>query len=194
MFSWGKSSEERMLSEIEGELADYQRRCEALHEEFRRRLSTRDEARTALSEADERVGGIQMEGVALLGRLNAAMSEGDEEKARELERDCKRNSRDLVRAQKNRDAVARRLESVEVDTKEASSELKEAVSRVLDEYARCVEERKRWLAGVAETLDRQQAKLDETAVPPMSEYESRHATGGTPDKEPPETGKPSERG
>lgn len=191
MFSWGKTSEERMLSEIENELAEYRRRCEALHEDFRQRLRIRDDARAALSEADERVSEVQMEGVALLGRLNTAMSEGNEEELRELERDCKRNSRDLVRAQRNRDATAHRLESVEVDEGEASSELKRAVSEVVDEYARRVDERKQWLTSVVETLEKQQKELKETAAPLMAEYESRHAAEATPGESPPEAGKAS---
>jgi hypothetical protein len=169
MFSWGKTPEERMLAEVESELAEYQRRCEALREEFRRRLRIRDETRAALSEADGRVGEVQMEGVALLGRLNAAMSEGNEEKVRELERDCKRNSRNLVRVQRSREAAAQKLESVELDEKEAARELERAVLEVLDEYARRVEERKRWLAGVAETLDAKRAELNETAAPLIAE-------------------------
>lgn len=171
MFPWSGTPEERMVSEIEDELAVYRKRCEALHDEFRRKLRTRDEARAALSEADEKISSLQMEGVALLGELNAAMSEGDEEKIKNLDRGYKRNNRGLVRAQKTRDAAARRLETVEVNDDEAVGDLKEAVTGVLDEYAERVWERKQWLTGLMQTLDNKQETLAQDAAPLTGEYD-----------------------
>ena len=166
-----------MVSEIEDELVVYRRRCEALHDEFRRKLRARDEARAALAEAEERVSSIQMEGVALLGNLNTAMSEGNEERIKALERGYKGNNRDLIRAQKTRDAAARRLEAVKVDDEKAVSDLKSAVSEVLDEYAERVWERKQWLTGLVEALNSKQKTLAQDAAPLTGEYEPRQPHG-----------------
>ena len=173
MFPWSGTPEERMVSEIEDELAVYRKRCEALQDEFRQKLRTRDEARAALSEAEERVSAIQMEGVALLGNLNTAMSGGDAEQIKSLERGYKRNNRDLVRAQKTKNAAARRLETVVVDDEKAVSELKKDVSEVLDEYAAHAMERKQRLTGIMETLDRKQEVLARDTAPLTGEYEPR---------------------
>ena len=173
MFPWSGTPEERMVSEIEDELAVYRKRCEALHDEFRQKLRTRDEARAALAEAEERISAVQMEGVALLGNLSTAMSGGDEDQAKELERGYKRNNRDLTRAQKIRDAAARKLAAVEVDDEKAVSDLKTAASKVLDEYAERVWERKQWLTGLMQTLDKKQKALARDAAPLTGEYEPR---------------------
>ena len=173
MFPWNSTPEERMVSDIEDELAVYRKRCETLHEEFLQKLSTRDKARTALSEAEERISSVRMEGVALLGNLNAAMSEGDEDQIKDLERGYKRNNRDLVRAQKTRDAAARKLEAVEVDDERAVSELKTDVSEVLDEYAERVWERKQRLTGFMESLDKNREALARDAAPLTGEYQPR---------------------
>lgn len=175
MFPWSNTPEERMVSEIEAEVSAYRKRCEALHDEFRQKLRKRDEARAALSEAEERISTLQMEGVALLGHLNTAMSEGDEERIKELERGYKRNNRDLVQAQKTQDAAARRLEAVEVDDEKAVSDLKDAVSGVLDEYAERVGERKQWLSDFTKSLDRHQEALARDAAPLTGEYEPRRS-------------------
>ncbi len=164
-----------MVSEIEDELAVFRKRCEALHEEFLQKLRTRDEARAALSEAEERISSIRMEGVALLGNFNAAMSESDENQTKELERGYKRNNRDLVRAQKTRDAAARKLEAVEVDDERAVSELKNDVSEVLDEYAERVRDRKQWLTGFMESLDKKQEALARNATPLTGEYKPQRS-------------------
>lgn len=144
-----------------------------LHDEFRQKLRVRDEARTALAEAEERISTVQMEGVTLLGNLNAAMSEGDEDQVKELERGYKRNSQDLIRAQKTRAAAARKLEAVEIDDEEAVRKLRNAVSEVLDEHAERIWERKRWLTGLMETLDSKQRMLAQDAAPLTGEYEPR---------------------
>lgn len=180
MFPWSGTPEERMVSEIEDELAVYRRRCEALHDEFRKRLQARDEARAALAEAEERVSAIQMEGVALLGNLNAAMSGGDGEQIRDLERGYKRNNRDLIRAQRTKDSAAQRLEKVNVDDEKAVSELKKDVSEVLDEYAERVRERKQRLTDFMETLDRKQETLARDASPLTGEYEPRRPSEELP--------------
>ncbi|MGB3632649.1 MAG: hypothetical protein WA982_01270 [Rubrobacteraceae bacterium] len=173
MFPWSGTPEERMVSEIEDELAVYRKRCEALHEEFLQKLRTRDEARAALSEAEERISSVRMEGVALLGNLNAAMSEGDEDQIKDLERGYKRNNRDLVRTQKTRDAAARKLEAVEIDDERAVSELKNDVSNVLDEYAERVRERKQRLHGFMERLDKNREALARDTAPLTGEYKPR---------------------
>ena len=173
MFPWSSTPEERMVSEIEEDLVAYRKRCEALHDEFRQKLRRRDEARAALSEAEERVATVQMEGVNLLGNLNTAMSEGDEEKVKAQGSGYKRNNRDLTRAQKARDAAARKLEAVEVDDEKTVRDLKNAVSEVLDEYAERVWERKQWLSGLVETLDNRQKTLAQDAAPLTGEYEPR---------------------
>ena len=179
MFSWGKTTEERMISEIGSELEAYRRRCEALHGEFRKKLRTRDDARAALAEADERIDTLQKEGVSLLGNLNAAISEDEGEKLKELESKTRRNTRDLTRARKSRERLARKLEAVEVDDEAAVRELKTAASEVLDEYSERVAERKRWLAGTADTLDSQRERLAREASPLTGEYEP-----GYPDQSP----------
>lgn len=182
-FPWSKPPEERLVSEIRAELEDYRRRCEALHEEFKERLRVRDDARAALAEAEERVSSLQMEGVSLLGGFSAAMSEADDGKLRDRERDYRRNSRELAKAEKRRDRLAGGLEAVELDEEEAARELRVAVSGVLDEYARRVEERKRWLAGVMETLDGQREDLARAAAPLVEEYESRRSPEELPPAE-----------
>lgn len=183
MLSWGKTPEERMDSEIEDEIAVYRKRCEALHEEFLQKIRLRDEARAALSEAEDGIKSVQTESVALLGRLNAAMSEGNEEEIKDLERGYKRSNRDLVRAQKRRDAAARRLEAVEVDDDRAVRQLKEAVSEVLDEYAERVRERKQRLSVFVETLDRNQEALARDAAPLTGEYKPGRLSKGLPEAE-----------
>lgn len=183
IFSRNKPPEERMISEVRTELEDYRRRCEALHEEFRQRLRVRDDARAALSESEESIKSLQMAGVSLLGDFSAAMSAGDDEKLREAERDYKRHSRELAKAEKRRDTLAGRLEDVEVEDEEAARELRAAVSEVLDEYARRVEERKQWLIGVMETLDEQREELARAADPLVEEYESRKSPEELPPAE-----------
>lgn len=173
MFPWDKTTEERMLSEIRSELEIYRKRCEALHEEFRKKLRSRDEARAALAEADEKIKSLQMESVALLGNLNTAMSGDAKEELKDLERSSKRNTRDLIRAQKTRDATARKLKAIEVDDEKAVSDLKNAVSEVLDEYAECVRERKQRLTGLMESLDKNQEALARDVAPLTGEYEPR---------------------
>ncbi len=171
MFSWAKTTEERMISEIGSELEAYRSRCETLHEEFRKKLRVRDEARAALAGADERIEALQKEGVSLLGNLNTAISGGEEEKLKGLESKTRRNARDLARARKSRERLARKLEAVEVNDGAAVRELKAAASEVLDEYSERVAERKRWLAGTADTLDSQREKLAREASPLTGEYE-----------------------
>lgn len=183
VFPWSKPPEEQMVSEVRAELEDYRRRCEALYEAYQHRLRVRDDARAALSEADERIASLQPEGVSLLGDFSAAMSAADEEKLRELERDYRRHSRELAKAEKYRDDLARRLEAVEVDEDEAARGLRDAVSEVLDEYARRVEERKQWLAGVMETLDEQREELARSAAP--LEHEPRRSAEDPPPAEEP---------
>ena len=177
MFPWSGNPEQRMDSEIEDELAVFRKRCEDLHDEFRRKLRNRDEARAALSEAEERISSVQIEGVTLLGKLNAAMSAGDEARIRDLERGYKRNNRDLMRAQKTRDAAARKLEPVEVDDESVVRKLKNDASEVLDEYAERVRERKQRLTDIAEKLDKNQEALARDAAPLTGEYEPRHPPG-----------------
>lgn len=182
-FPWSKTPEERMISEVRGELEDYRRRCETLHEEFRRRLRVRDDARTALSEAEEQIKSLQMEGVSLLGDFSAAMSAADDEKLRELERGYKRHSRELGKAEKHRDRLAGRLNAVEVDEKEAAQELREAVSGVLGEYSRRIQERKQWLASAMEILEDQREELGRAAAPLIEEHESRRSPEELPSAE-----------
>ena len=172
-FPWSKTPEERMISEVRGELEDYRRRCETLHEEFRRRLRVRDDARATLSEADEQIKFLQKEGISLLRDFSAAMSAADDGKLRELERGYKRHSRKLGKAEKHRDRLSGRLEAVEVNEEEAAQELRDAVSEVLDEYSRCIQERKQWLTGVMETLEDQREELGWAAAPLIEEHESR---------------------
>ncbi|CAN5528875.1 hypothetical protein BH24ACT22_BH24ACT22_07520 [soil metagenome] len=176
MLPWSGTPEERMASEIEAELAVFRKRCETLHEEFLQRLRTRDEARAELSEAEERISSVQMEGVGLLGNINAAMSEGDDEKAKEHERSYKKNNRDLSRAQKKRDAAARRLEAVDVDDESAVSKLKTDVSKVLDEYAARVRDRKQRLTGFMDNLDKNQEALVRDAAPLTGDYDPRRSS------------------
>lgn len=185
IFSRNKPPEARMISEVRAELEDYRRRCEALHEEFRQRLRVRDDARAALSESEESIKSLQMEGVSLLSDFSAAMSAGDDEKLREAERGYKRHSRELAKAEKRRDTLAGRLKAVEVNDEEAARELRDAVSEVLDEYARRVEERKQWLIGVIETLDEQREELARAADPLVEEYESRKSPEELPPAEEP---------
>ncbi|CAN5707379.1 hypothetical protein BH24ACT20_BH24ACT20_16530 [soil metagenome] len=175
IFPWSKSPEERMISEVRSEVEGYLKRCEALHEEFRQRLRVRDDARAALSEAEENIKSLQVEGVSLLSDFSAAMSAADEDGLREAERGYKRHSRGLGKAEKHRDRMAGRLESVEVDEEEVSRELRDTVSEALDEYAQSVAERKQWLAGVMEVLDDQREELGRAAAPLMEEYESRRS-------------------
>ncbi|MGF1473772.1 MAG: hypothetical protein ACFB50_18780 [Rubrobacteraceae bacterium] len=181
MFPWTGTSEERMVSEIGDELAVYRKRCETLHDEFRQRLQVRDTARSTLSEAEKNISAIQMEGVALVGNLNAAMGEGNEEKIKDLERGYKKNNRDLVRAQKTRDVAARRLEEVEVDDDQAVSKLKQDVLKVLDEYAERIRERKQILTGFMETLDKNQEALARDTAPLTGGYEPRNQREGLPE-------------
>ncbi len=171
MFPWSGNPEDRMFSEIEDEFAVYRRRCEILHDEFRQKLRKRDEARSALAEAEERIMAVQMEGVALLGNLNTAMSGGDKESIKELGRGYKKNNRDLIRAQKTRDTAVRKLETVEVDDERVVADLKKSVSEVLDEYAERVWNRKQWLTGLVETLDGKQRTLAQDAAPLTGEYQ-----------------------
>lgn len=182
-FPWSKTPEERMISEVRGELEDYRRRCETLHEEFRQRLRVRDDARAALSEAEEQIKSLQMEGVSLLGDFSAAMSAADDEKLRELERGYKRHSRELGKAEKHRDRLTDRLDIVEVDEKEAAQELREAVSGVLDEYSRRIQERKQWLTSAMEILEDQREELGWAAAPLIEEHESRQSPEELPPAE-----------
>ena len=184
-FPWNKPPEERIVSEVRSELEDYRRRCEALHEEFRQRLRVRDDARAALSEAEGRIKSLQMEGVSLLGDFSAAMSAADEDRLRELERDYKRHSRELAKAEKHRDRLAGRLEDVEINEDEAARGLRDAVSEVLDEYSRRVHERKQWLTGVMEMLDDQREELARAAAPLIEEHESRQSPKELPSAEDP---------
>lgn len=173
IFPWNKSPEERMISEVRAEVEDYLKRCEALHEEFRQRLRVRDDARAALSEAEENIRSLQIEGVSLLSDFSVAMSASDEDKLRDAERSYKRHSRELGKAEKHRDQMVGGLESVEVDEEEVSRKLRDSVSNLIDEYTRDVAERKQWLAGVMEVLDDQREELDRAAAPLIEEYESR---------------------
>ena len=187
IFAQSKSPEERMLSEVRSEVEEYLRRCEALHEEFRERLRVRDSARAALSEAEESIRSLQMEGVSLLGDFNAAISTGDGEKLRDAERDYKRHSRELGKAENHRDRLAAKLKDVEVDGKEAARELKDAVDEVLDKYSRDIQERKQWLTGVMEVLDNQREELGRKSAPLIAEYDSRKSPEELPPGEnPPE--------
>lgn len=185
IFPRSKPPEERMISEVQAELEDYRRRCEALHEEFRQRLRVRDDAREALSEAEGRIKSLQMEGVSLLGDFSAAMSAADDDRLRELERVYKRHSRELAKAEKRRDTLASRLEDVEVNEDEAARGLRDAVSEVLDEYAHHVHERKQWLTGVMEMLDDQREELARAAAPLIEEHESRQSLKELPSAEDP---------
>ena len=185
IFSRNKPPEERMISEVRAELEDYRRRCEALHEEFRQRLRVRDDARAALSESEDNIKSLQMEGVSLLGDFSTAMSADDAEKLREAERGYKRHSQKLAKAEKRRYTLAGRLEDVEAEDEEAASELRDAVSEVLDEYARRVEERKQWLTGVTEMLDEQREELARAAAPLVEEHESRKSPQELPPAEEP---------
>lgn len=180
-FSRSESPEESMTSEVQAEVEDYLRRCEVLHEEFRQRLRARDNARAELSEAEESIKSLQMEGVSLLSDFSSAMSAADEERLREAERAYKRHSHEIGKAEKHRDRMATELENVEVDEEDAARELKDAVSEVLDEYSQDVRERKQWLAGVMEVLDDQREELGRKAAPLIEEYESRKP----PEKLPP---------
>ena len=171
MFSWGKTTEERMISEIGSELESYRRRLESLHEEFRKKLHTRDEARAALSEADGRIEELQKEGLFLLNNLSSATSEREAEKLKKLDSNSKKNTRELVRAKKHRERLTRRLESVEVDDEKAVRDLKIAASEVLDEYSGRTAERKQWLADTAETLNSQWQTLAQEASPLTGKYE-----------------------
>ena len=175
-----------MISEVRSEVEDYLRRCEALHEGFKQRLRVRDDARDELSEAEESIKSLQMEGVSLLSDFSAAMSTGDEEKLRGAERAYKRHSRELGKAEKHRDRMAARLEDAEVNEEDAARELKDAVLEVLDEYSRDVQERKQWLAGVVEVLDDQREELDRKAGPLVAEYESRRPNELPPAEDLPE--------
>lgn len=188
MFPWSGTPEERMVGEIEAELAAHRKRCEALHDEFRQKLRVRDEARTALSEAEERTSSLQMEGVVLLGNLNAAMSEGDEDKIKDLERAYKVHNRDLVRAQKTKEAAARKLASVAVDDEQAVRELKKDASKVLDEYAELVRERKQRLTDLMELLDRKQETLARDAAPLTGDYEPQYSPEELPAADDPSKG------
>lgn len=170
MFPWGKTTEERMISEVGSEMENYRGRLEALHEEFQKKLRIRDEARATLAESDEHVKSLQKEGLSLLGNLNAASSESEDERVKELESNSKRNTRELIRAQQRRERLAQKLKTVEVDDEEAVRELKEAASNVLDKYARRIQKRKKWLSGVAETLDSQRETLAREASPLTGEY------------------------
>ena len=174
-----------MISEVRSEVEGYLRRCEALHEEFRQRLRVRDDARAELSEAEESIKALQMEGVSLLSNFSSAMSAADEDRLREVEHAYKRHSRELGKAEKHRDRLADRLDSVGVDEEDAARELKDAVSKVLDEYSRDVRERKQWLAGVVEVLDDQREELDRKAAPLIEEYESRRGPEELPQAEDP---------
>lgn len=173
MFPWSGTPEERMASEIEAELAAYRRRLEALHDAFRKKLLVRNEARTALTEAEERISSLQVEGVTLLGELNTAMAEGNGERVQDLERVYKSNNRDLVRAQKTKEAAARKLETVEVDDEQAVGELKKDASELLDEYAERIRERKQRLTTFMETLDSNRETLARDAAPLTGDYEPR---------------------
>lgn len=164
-----------MFSEISSERESYRRRLEVLQTEFREKLRVRDEARTALSGADERIESLQREGISILGNLNTAVSESEGDKLKELERNSRRNTRDLARAQKHRERQARKLEAVEFSDEEAVGELKRDSSKILDEYAGRVEERKRWLSGVAENLDEEWTSLAREAAPLTGEYEPGRA-------------------
>ncbi|CAN5907181.1 hypothetical protein BH23ACT11_BH23ACT11_00720 [soil metagenome] len=175
MFPWGGTPEEQMVSEIESELAVYKKRCDELHAGFRQRLRLRDDARTALAKAEERITAVRMEGVAMLGSLNSAMSEGNEDQVKNLERGYKRNNRDLVRTQKTRDAAERHLESVEVDDDEAVRDLKNDVTEVLEEYANRVQERKTRLSGFVELLDGNQEALARDTAPLTGNYAPQRA-------------------
>lgn len=172
-----------MLSEVRSEVEEYLRRCEALHEEFRERLRVRDDARAALSEAEESIKPLQIEGVSLIGDFSAAISAGDGEKLRDAEREYKRHSRELGKAENHRDRLAAKLENVEVDEEEAARELKDAVFKVLDEYSRGIQERKQWLAGVMEVLDDQREELGRKSAPLITEYDSRKSPEELPSAE-----------
>lgn len=162
-----------MLREIESEVRGHRERCEALHESFKQRLKRRDEARAALWEAEERIEGLQQEGVSLLGSLNRAMVSGDEDRLRKLEGSHKENSRGLVRARKNRENAVRRLKEADLDEVEAARELRQAVLEVLESYASHVGERRERLETLMDTLKERQGELAQTAAPIIAEYEKR---------------------
>lgn len=174
-----------MISEVRAELGDYRRRCEALHEEFRQRLRVRDDARAELTESGEKLRSLQMEGVSLLGDFSTAMSARDDDRLRKLDREYKRHSRELAKAEKHSETLAAKLEDVEVDEEEAARKLRDAVSEVLDEYARRVRERQEWLTSVMETLDYQREELAREAAPLIEEYESRRGPEELPPAEAP---------
>ncbi len=174
-----------MTSEVRAEVEDCLHRCEALHEKFKQRLRVRGESQDKLSEAEEGVKSLQLEGVSLLGDFSSAISAADEEKLREAERDYKRHSREIGKAEKHRDRMAAELEDVEVDEEDAARELKDAVSEVLYEYSRDVQKRKQWLAGVMEVLDDQSEELDHKAAPLIEEYESHRNREELPPAEDP---------
>lgn len=187
IFPWSKSPEERMISEVRAEVDDYLRRCEALHEEFRQRLSVRDGVRDELSEAEENIKTLQIKGVALLGEFSAAISSGDDEKLRETESIYKRHYRELGKAEQHREVLTAKLEEIGLEDKESARELKASASELLDEYSRDIKERKQWLTGVMEALDDQREELGRKAAPLLEEYESRKSPEELPAaEEPPE--------
>lgn len=180
MFPWVNTPEERIVSEIEDELLVYKNRCIALHGEFRARLRLRDEARAELKKAEDRLATLRMESLSLLRSFNTAMIEDDEERIKELEHAYKTDTRDLARAQRTKDAAARRLQAVDIEDEKAVSDLKNAASEVLEEYAERIRERKQWLASLSEILDSKQRELVRDAAPLTGDYEPRRPPGESP--------------
>ena len=173
--------EEQLAAQIERESEWCKKRCDELHEEFRSRLRSRDEAKAALSAVSEELSELQGRRVSLLGRLNAATRGGDEEKLEELERNYEENLRELARIRRRRDGAARRLAAVELDEEEAARELARTASALLEEHAARAGELKERLRGLMDALDERQEEVAQAAFPLIEEYEIRRPRSGSQD-------------
>ena len=168
-----RSLVERMAAEIARESELYKRRCDELHEEFLSRLRSRDRAREDLAAVEEEMRELQGTGVALLGRLNAATTGGDEGALAEFERGYKQNSRRLDRVGRRRDKAARRLAALELDEREAVGELARAAAAVVEEHAERTREIRGRLEDLLRALDERHEEVARAAVPLTEEHERR---------------------
>lgn len=169
---------DQMAAEIQQEAALYKERCKGLHEEFQERLRRRDEAKSELAEVDAELSRLQGRGISLLGQLNDATRNGDDERLREMEKSYGRNSRELDRVGRRREKAARRFATAGLDEEESARTLARTASDLLEEHAAHTRELKGRLIELLDTLDVQKGEVNRAAAPLIEEHDLRRSPGG----------------
>ena len=169
---------DQIAAEIQQEADLYKERCNGLHEEFRERLRRRDETKTELVEIDAELSRLQGRGISLLGQLNSATRNGDDDKLREMEKSYGKNSRELDRVGRRREKAARRFAAADLDEEETARDLARTASDLLEEHAARTRELKGRLIELLDALDVQKGEVNRAAAPLIEEHDLRRSPGG----------------